>query len=106
MQHDLIIKNGNVIDGTGSDSFSADIAVKDGYTEMAQIDGEPAEIIDAEGMTVSPGFVDIHTHLDAQIGWDPEMTPICWHGVTTALIGTVVSLLLLVSLKMSKFWLV
>ena len=88
MQHDLIIKNGNVIDGSGSDSFSADIAVKDGIiTEIGQIDGEAAEIIDAEGMTVSPGFVDIHTHLDAQIGGDPEMTPICWHGVTTALIG-------------------
>ena len=73
MQHDLIIKNGNVIDGTGSDSFSADIAVKDGIiTEIGQIEGEAAEIIDAEGMTVSPGFVDIHTHLDAQIGWDPD----------------------------------
>ena len=73
MQHDLIIKNGNMIDGTGSDSFSADIAVKDGIiTEIGQIEGEAAEIIDAEGMTVSPGFVDIHTHLDAQIGWDPD----------------------------------
>ena len=84
----MLFKNGNVIDGTGSDSFSADIAIKDGIiTEIGQIDGEASEIIDAEGMTVSPGFVDIHTHLDAQIGWDPEMTPICWHGVTTALIG-------------------
>ena len=88
MQHDLIIKNGNIIDGTGSDAFSGDIAIKDGLiTEIGEVNGEAAEIIDAEGMTVSPGFVDIHTHLDAQIGWDPQMTPICWHGVTTALIG-------------------
>ena len=88
MEHDLIIKNGTIIDGTGSDAYSGDIAIKDGLiTEIGEVNGEAAEIIDAEGMTVSPGFVDIHTHLDAQIGWDPQMTPICWHGVTTALIG-------------------
>ena len=83
-----IIKNGNIIDGTGSDAYSVDIAIKDGLiTEIGEVNGEAAEIIDAEGMTVSPGFVDIHTHLDAQIGWDPQMTPICWHAVTTAFIG-------------------
>ena len=88
MEHDVIIKNGNIIDGTGSAAYSGDISIKDGViTEIGEINGDAAEIIDAEGMTVSPGFVDIHTHLDAQIGWDPEMTPICWHGVTTALIG-------------------
>lgn len=88
MEHDLIIKNGNIIDGTGSAAYSGDVSIKDGViTEIGEVSGEAAEIIDAEGMTVSPGFVDIHTHLDAQIGWDPEMTPICWHGVTTALIG-------------------
>ena len=88
MEHDLIIKNGNIIDGTGSAAYSGDVSIKDGViTEIGEINGDAAEIIDAEGMTVSPGFVDIHTHLDAQIGWDPEMTPICWHGVTTALIG-------------------
>ena len=88
MEHDLIIKNGNIVDGTGSDAYSGDISIKDGViTEIGEVNGDAAEVIDAEGMTVSPGFVDIHTHLDAQIGWDPEMTPICWHGVTTALIG-------------------
>jgi N-acyl-D-amino-acid deacylase len=88
MEHDLIIKNGNIIDGTGSAAYSGDVSIKDGViTEIGEINGDAAEIIDAEGMTVSPGFIDIHTHLDAQIGWDPEMTPICWHGVTTALIG-------------------
>ena len=88
MEYDLLIKNGTIVDGTGSDAYSGDISIKDGViTEIGEVSGEAAEIIDAEGMTVSPGFVDIHTHLDAQIGWDPEMTPICWHGVTTALIG-------------------
>jgi len=88
MEHDLIIKNGNIVDGTGSDGFTGDIAIKDGViTDIGDVSGDAAEVIDAKGMTVSPGFVDIHTHLDAQIGWDPEMTPICWHGVTTALIG-------------------
>ncbi|MDC3323012.1 amidohydrolase family protein [Gammaproteobacteria bacterium] len=88
MEHDLIIKNGNIVDGTGSDAYSGDISIKDGViTNIGEVNGDAAEVIDAEGMTVSPGFVDIHTHLDAQIGWDPEMTPICWHGVTTALIG-------------------
>ena len=88
MEHDLIIKNGNIIDGTGSAAYSGDVSIKDGViTEIGEINGDASEIIDAEGMTVSPGFIDIHTHLDAQIGWDPEMTPICWHGVTTALIG-------------------
>ena len=88
MEHDLIIKNGNIIDGTGSAAYSGDVSIKDGViTEIGEISGDATEVIDAEGMTVSPGFVDIHTHLDAQIGWDPEMTPICWHGVTTALIG-------------------
>ena len=88
MEHDLIIKNGNIIDGTGSAAYSGDVSIKDGViTEIGEINGDAAEIIDAEGMTVSPGFIDIHTHLDAQISWDPEMTPICRHGVTTALIG-------------------
>tara|TARA_A100001011_G_C14258043_1_gene820991 strand:- start:43 stop:1677 length:1635 start_codon:yes stop_codon:yes gene_type:complete len=88
MEHDLIIKNGNIVDGTGSAAYAGDIAIKNGViTEIGQVSGDANEVIDAEGMTVSPGFVDIHTHLDAQIGWDPEMTPICWHGVTTALIG-------------------
>ena len=77
MEFDLIIKNGNIIDGTGSEAYSGDIAIKDGViTEIGEVNGEAAEIIDASGKTVTPGFVDIHTHLDAQIGWDPEMTPI------------------------------
>ena len=88
MEYDLLIKNGTIVDGTGNDSFVGDVAVHDGeIKEIGSIESSAKEIIDAEGRTVTPGFVDIHTHLDAQIGWDPEMTPICWHGVTTALIG-------------------
>ena len=88
MEYDLLIKNGTIVDGTGNDSFEGDIAVHDGeIKEIGSIESSAKETIDAEGKTVTPGFVDIHTHLDAQIGWDPEMTPICWHGVTTALIG-------------------
>ena len=88
MEYDLLIKNGTIVDGTGNDSFEGDIAVHDGeIKEIGSIESSAKETIDAEGRTVTPGFVDIHTHLDAQIGWDPEMTPICWHGVTTALIG-------------------
>ena len=88
MEHEILIKGGSVIDGTGSKAIEADVAVNAGViTEIGKIEGKAKTTIEAEGQTVTPGFVDIHTHLDAQIGWDPEMTPICWHGVTTALIG-------------------
>ena len=88
MEHEILIKGGSVIDGSGSKAIEADVAVNAGViTEIGKIEEKAKTTIDAEGQTVTPGFVDIHTHLDAQIGWDPEMTPICWHGVTTALIG-------------------
>ena len=89
MSHDLIIRNGTVIDGTGSEGRRVDVAV-DGDRITAIGDLAAAEArneIDATGLTVTPGFVDLHTHLDAQIGWDPMMTSSSWHGVTTALIG-------------------
>lgn len=88
MTHDIIIRGGNIVDGTGADAFVGDIAIDDGIiTAVGAVDGDAREEIDASGLTVTPGFIDIHTHLDAQIGWDPAMTPISWHGVTTALIG-------------------
>jgi N-acyl-D-amino-acid deacylase len=88
MTHDIIIRGGNIVDGTGSEAFVGDVAIDDGViTAVGTVEGKGNEEIDATGLTVTPGFVDIHTHLDAQIGWDPEMTPISWHGVTTALIG-------------------
>jgi N-acyl-D-amino-acid deacylase len=89
MPHELIISGGTVIDGTGTQGKQADVAVDNGrITRVGNLAGETAgETIDAAGKLVTPGFVDLHTHLDAQIGWDPEMKPSSYHGVTTALIG-------------------
>ena len=88
MAHDIVIKGGTIVDGTGAEPFAADLAIDDGrITAIAPKVGAGREEIDARGMMVSPGFVDIHTHLDAQIGWDPDLTPVSWHGVTTALLG-------------------
>jgi len=88
MSHDIVIRGGSVVDGTGAEPFSADVGVKDGrIAEIGKIAAKGREEIDADGLTVSPGFIDLHTHLDAQIGWDPDLTPISWHGVTTALMG-------------------
>lgn len=89
MDHELLITGGTVIDGTGAAARKADIAVDNGrITRIGDLtDAEAAERIDATGKIVTPGFVDLHTHLDAQIGWDPEMRPSSYHGVTTALIG-------------------
>ncbi len=88
MAHDIVIRGGNIVDGTGFDAFRGDIGLKDGrVAEIGKIATRGKEEIDADGLTVSPGFIDLHTHLDAQIGWDPDLTPISWHGVTTALMG-------------------
>jgi len=88
MPHDLVIRNGNVVDGTGADPFAADIAIDNGsITAIGKVDDTGTEEIDADGNAVTPGFVDLHTHLDAQIGWDNKLTSITWHGVTTALLG-------------------
>lgn len=89
MAHDLIIRNGTVVDGTGRDGYRADVAV-DGerITAIGDLSAESGvREIDAEGKIVSPGFIDLHTHLDAQVGWDPSMTSSSWHGVTTVLMG-------------------
>ncbi len=88
MKHDIVIRNGNVIDGTGSPAFEADIAIDgDSISAIGKVTDKGTEEIDAKGLAVTPGFVDLHTHLDAQIGWDPDLTSITWHGVTTALLG-------------------
>ena len=88
MSNDIIIRGGTIVDGSGKDAVTGDIAIKDGViTEVGEVSGTAAREIDAEGQTVTPGFVDLHTHLDAQIGWDPAVTPVSWHGVTTALLG-------------------
>ena len=88
MTHDIVIRGGEIVDGTGSDPVRADVAIDDGIiTAIGKVNDSAEEVIDADGFAVTPGFVDIHTHLDAQIGWDPMMTPISWHGITTALMG-------------------
>jgi N-acyl-D-amino-acid deacylase len=88
MAHDLVIRGGELVDGTGAEPRRGDLAI-DGnkITAIGKVSGTGREEIDATGRLVTPGFVDIHTHLDAQIGWDPLLTPVSWHGVTTALIG-------------------
>jgi N-acyl-D-aspartate/D-glutamate deacylase len=89
--HDLVIRNGSVVDGTGGPARApgtADIAV-DGerITGVGQVVGKGRREIDAHGLLVTPGFVDIHTHYDGQVTWDPEVTPTSWHGVTTIVMG-------------------
>ncbi|MBQ0720819.1 MAG: amidohydrolase family protein [Gammaproteobacteria bacterium] len=88
MNYDLIIKNGAVIDGSGAARFNADIGIKDGIiTTVGTVDGDATEVIDAKGQVVTPGFIDGHTHMDAQISWDPLGTCSVWHGITTVVMG-------------------
>ncbi len=88
MTHDIVIRGGLIVDGTGGEPFTGDVAIDGGIiTQVGGTAGPAREVIEAAGLTVSPGFVDIHTHLDAQIGWDPLLTPVSWHGVTTVLMG-------------------
>jgi len=88
MSYDLVIRNGRVVDGSGLDSFRADVGiVGDRIATIGPIRGRGRQEIDAEGLSVTPGFIDGHTHLDAQIFWDPIGTNSCWHGVTTVVMG-------------------
>jgi N-acyl-D-aspartate/D-glutamate deacylase len=86
---DLVVTGGTVVDGTGAPARTADVAIADGrVVEVGQIDASAArEHIDADGLLVTPGFVDIHTHYDAQLHWDPTASPASWHGVTTLMTG-------------------
>jgi N-acyl-D-amino-acid deacylase len=88
MSHDIVVRGGQLVDGTGREPVRGDLAIDDGIiTALGEVEGAGRQEIDAEGHMVTPGFVDIHTHLDAQIGWDPDCTPVSWHGVTTVLMG-------------------
>jgi len=86
--YDLVVRNGVVVDGTGAPRYRADIAISDGrIVAIGNVDGPAKRTIDAEGLVVSPGFIDPHTHYDAQICWDPLLSCSSWHGVTTAIMG-------------------
>ena len=86
--HDLVIRAGTIVDGTGQAPFTADIAVSNAtITEIGKELGSARQELDADGLLVTPGFVDIHTHYDGQVSWDPDMTPSVWHGVTTVVMG-------------------
>ncbi len=85
---DLVLRGGTLVDGSGGGTYLGDVAVQDGViVALGNEVGAAKREIDATGLVVTPGFVDVHTHLDAQIGWDPVLTPLSWHGVTTALMG-------------------
>ena len=86
--HDLVIRNGKILDGSGKKPFFGDIAIDDGkITSVGKIESSGKEELDARGNLVTPGWVDIHTHYDGQVSWDPYLTPSSWHGVTTAVMG-------------------
>src|SRR5438874_7905145 len=86
--HDLVVRAGTVVDGTGAPRRTADVAVDDGIiTAVGSVDEQGRRELDADGLLVTPGWVDIHTHYDGQVTWDPEVTPSSWHGVTTVVMG-------------------
>ena len=88
MPYDLVIKNGALIDGSGLPRYRADVAVRHGrIVATGRIRERAREVIDADGLVVAPGFIDGHTHMDAQVFWDPLGTCSCWHGVTTVVMG-------------------
>jgi N-acyl-D-amino-acid deacylase len=88
MTHDVVIKNGSVVDGTGAPARHADVAIADGkIVEIGKISGRARKTVDASDCVVAPGFIDPHTHYDAQICWDGAVTPSSWHGVTSVVMG-------------------
>src|SRR5881398_3399225 len=87
MAADLVIRGGRVVDGTGAPAFEADVAISDGRITDIGPGIRGSRELDAGGQLVAPGFLDIHTHYDAQVFWDPALTPSCFHGVTTVVAG-------------------
>ncbi len=86
--YDLVIRGGDVVDGSGLPAFRADVGVREGrIARIGRIPARGAEELDARGLVVAPGFIDGHTHMDAQVAWDPLGTCSCWHGVTTVIMG-------------------
>jgi N-acyl-D-amino-acid deacylase len=88
MTYDLVVKGGTLIDGTGAPPRIGDVAIKDGViVSVGEVEGDARRTLDATGLAVTPGFVDIHTHYDGQATWDPALAPSCYHGVTTVVMG-------------------
>ena len=88
-EFDRVIRGGTIIDGLRTPRFRADLGIRDGrIAHIGSIDAhEGAEVLDADGLFVAPGFIDLHTHYDSQIFWDPYCTISGWHGVTSVVIG-------------------
>ena len=88
MEHELVIRGGRVVDGSGTEARSADVAIDNGViTAVGTVDGTGARELDADGAVVAPGWVDVHSHYDGQATWDEELAPSSWHGVTTLVMG-------------------
>ena len=90
MPHDLVIRGGKIVDGTGAQPFIGDLAIDNNeIVAVGEVSESGTKEIDATGHIVTPGFIDGHTHLDAQIAWDPMVTPSTNHGVTTVLLSLI-----------------
>ena len=88
MKLDLLIKNGTIVDGSGGARYRADVGVSRGkIVEIGRIRRPAERTVDADGLIVAPGFIDGHTHMDAQVAWDPLGSCSCWHGVTSVYMG-------------------
>ena len=88
MAHDLLIRDATIVDGSGRSRYRADVGIKGTrIAEIGRIQSPADEIVDASGLILSPGFIDGHTHMDAQVNWDPLGSCSCWHGVTSVIMG-------------------
>src|SRR3954468_3511289 len=86
--YDLLIRAGTIVDGSGAKPITGDVAIENGrIVAVGRVQGAARRTLDAGGLLTTPGFVDVHTHYDGQATWDPLLSPSCWHGVTTAVMG-------------------